>query len=166
MLGAPHGQVSDPPSRHEFIYVALRRSRPRPPRPVAHAPAAAANGRARLCPPREPRRPHTRRERRLRNRWCRRLGPQARLVPTVRSCIAEPHAIRAVSNHDGGSLIIPECVQDRSRLPSSVNGAQRASAAPDVAPAPARRSQPPPRHRQRSPPGSSVPSAAIVGARA
>ena len=25
MLGAPRGQVSDPPSRHEFIYVLLRR---------------------------------------------------------------------------------------------------------------------------------------------
>ena len=73
--------------------------------------------RAPTCRTRERERLHTRRERRPRSRSCRRLARQAGLVLTIRTrCVAEPHTISTIGNHDGRSLIIPERVHDRGRL--------------------------------------------------
>ncbi len=48
------------------------------------------------------------------------------LVLTVRTgCIAEPYAGCPVSNHNGGSLIIPECIHDCSRLRHASHSARK-----------------------------------------
>ena len=119
MLGAPHGQVSDPPSRHEFIYVVLRRES------SAAATASCANCSCGCSesdaldyvhPASEGDRVRAVKDVSATGRvedW----DVKAGLVLTVRGCcIAKPHAIRTVGDDDGGSPIIPERIHDDLRL--------------------------------------------------